>query len=362
MRAHQRLTLLTAGDLPGPSGGTVYHDRVAAASPAVDVRTLPGAWPSPGGVGHDALRQCLGVGTGPVLIDGIVACGAPEAVTEAVRRGRPVWVLLHLPLPAETGLGDPERRRLAGSERAALHAATGVICTSAWAREDLLARYGPLTVHVAEPGADDAPLARGSEPLRLLTIASLTPRKNHLTLLEALGRLGQRDWQAHWVGPEAPSRQHRSRLRAALAASPVAHRIRVTGPLHGELLRREWHAADLLVLPSLAETYGMVVTEALARGIPALVGAGTGAEATLWGAGGAGHRLPGDADGPGHGLPGDAVDPTDPTAVADALDRWLGDPVLRSHRRRLAMDSRADLQPWSRTTALILDIVAPVDR
>nr|MDQ3382979.1 glycosyltransferase family 4 protein [Actinomycetota bacterium] len=263
----------------------------------------------------------------------------------------PVWVLLHLPLPAETGLGDPERRRLAWSERAALHAATGVICTSAWAREDLLARYGPLTVHVAEPGTDDAPLARGSQPLRLLTIASLTPRKNHLTLLEALGRLGHRDWQAHWVGPEASSLHHRSRLRAALAASPVAHRIRVTGPLQGELLQREWHAADLLVLPSLAETYGMVVTEALARGIPALVGAGTGAEATLRCAGGA-----------GHGLPGDAVDATDPTAVADALDRWLGDPGLRSHRRRLAIHGRGDLQPWSRTTALILDIVDGVDR
>ncbi len=351
MRAHQRLTLLTAGDLPGPSGGTVYHDRVAEASPAVDLRTLPGAWPSPGRADHDALRQCLGEGTGAVLIDGIVACGAPEAVAEAVRRGRPVWVLLHLPLPAETGLSDPERRRLAGSERAALHAATGVICTSAWAREDLLARYGPLAVHVAEPGADDGPTARGSQPLRLLTVASLTPRKNHLTLLEALGRLGHRDWQAHWVGPEASSPQYRSRLRAALAASPAAHRIRVTGPLQGELLRHEWHAADLLVLPSLAETYGMVVTEALARGIPALVGAGTGAEATLRG-----------AAGPGHGLPGYAVDPTDSTAVADALDRWLGDPVLRSHRRRLAMDSRADLQPWSRTTARILDIVAGVDR
>ena len=58
-------------------------------------------------------------------------------------------------------------------------------------------------------------------------------------------------------------------------------RIRVTGALTGSALDQRWDAADLLVLPSRVETYGLVVTEALARGIPAIVSAGTGAVEAL---------------------------------------------------------------------------------
>jgi glycosyltransferase involved in cell wall biosynthesis len=127
----------------------------------------------------------------------------------------------------------------------------------------------------------------------------------------------------------------------------LGDRVHFTGPCSGEELARAYAAADLLVLASRAETYGMVVTEALARGLPVLATEVGGVTAAL-----------------GHGedgtRPGLLIPPGDPTALGAALRAWLEDAELRDRLRRAARERRAKLRPWAATASAVADVLAGV--
>ncbi|MGX5359659.1 glycosyltransferase family 4 protein [Kocuria sp. KH4] len=361
-----------------PTGGSLYDRRLVAALGALGrpARLVPvaGDWPAAGA--RDRLRTALG---GPVpgrtvVLDGLVGCAAPEDVDAAVRRGVPVHLLVHLPLPAETGLDPALAARLARAEAAALAAATGVLTTSTWAARDLFRRYGTTGVAVAEPGAPRGPVSAGSAVPRLVCVGSLTPRKNQLLLLQALAPLTGPAWTLELVGP-AGGPAYGQRLRAAVRGLPDPARVRFRGPLRGAALERLWAGADLLLLPSGAETYGMVVTEALGHGVPAVVGAGTGAVEALdgapgpGGAHGAGSPVgPGSRGAPGSpdrppGRAGAALAPDDPSAWTGVLRAWLTDPALRAQWRAAALARRARLRGWEDTARDVLAAIGePRDR
>ncbi|MGJ9373916.1 glycosyltransferase family 4 protein [Nesterenkonia sp. CF4.4] len=332
---------IVPADLPGPSGGLTYNQRVLAQWRArgldVEEVPIPGGWPNPAPADREVLAQRLQQHR-QVLIDGIIGSAAPEELALAAASGTQIAMLVHLPLPAESGLSAEERQRLARSERAAVDAAQTIVCTSSWARDDLHTRYGLDAVAVAEPGVDPAALAAGSMPPRLLFLGAVTPRKNPLGLLQALGGLTELPWTAVIAGPEAQDPGYAAQVRAAADALPEG-RAAVIGAVGGEQLEALWSETDLLVLPSLVETYGMVVTEALARGIPALVGAGTGAQ----------NALRGDARGPRAELPtpGDALDPHDLDAWSALLREFFGNASLRQQWRGAAQVHRARLRTWS---------------
>ncbi|GAB3847034.1 glycosyltransferase family 4 protein [Nesterenkonia populi] len=328
-------------ELPGPSGGSVYNERVLSVwrGQGLDVaeEAVGGTWPRPGAGSQKALARRLRRYRS-VLIDGIIASAAPDAIAEAQAGGVEVAVLVHLPLPAETGLSLQRRCCAEAQERRSLQMADHVICTSHWAGRDVTARYGPLPYEVAPPGCDAAPLAQGSSPPGIFFLGSISPRKNPLLLIRALEPLQDLEWTLRLTGPQGPDREYADAV--STAARRLHGRVEMTGPLSGEDLDLAWDAADLLSLPSLAETYGMVVTEAAARGIPAMVGEGTGAEEAL---AAAGHQ-PGAAP-----LPGCAADPTDAGAWTEALSRWLRQEDLRSLWRTHAVLGRDRLPPWSET-------------
>ena len=105
--------------------------------------------------------------------------------------------------------------------------------------------------------------------------------------------------------------------RRSLRTAGWATGCRFPGPRTGADLDRSYAAADLMVLASRAETYGMVVTEALARGLP-VVAADVGGVTEALGHGADGIR------------PGLLVPPDDPAALGAALRAWLGDAELRA--------------------------------
>jgi glycosyltransferase involved in cell wall biosynthesis len=76
------------------------------------------------------------------------------------------------------------------------------------------------------------------------------------------------------IGSDRVNPEYAARVRGAIATAGLRARIAVPGPLVDAALDREWYAADLFVLPSRIEMYGLVIGEALARGIPAVVTAG----------------------------------------------------------------------------------------
>ena len=152
-----------------------------------------------------------------------------------------------------------------------LAAAGAVLTTSRWTRCLLLERHGlrPDRVHVAEPGADAAGLARGTRTGgRLLCVAAVTRNKGHDLLATALAGMADLPWRCSLVGSLTRDPAYVARVRRQVERDGLVDRVAFRGPLHGDALAASYAAADLLVLPTRLESYGMVVTEALARGVP----------------------------------------------------------------------------------------------
>ncbi|MFD5430199.1 glycosyltransferase family 4 protein [Streptomyces sp. NPDC127084] len=345
-----------------PSGGNAYDRRVCAELPRlgrpVDEQTVPGGWPRPGAAALAALTRVLRESPDGslVLLDGLVACAAPDVVVPEAESGRlRLAVLVHLPLADETGLDPDEAAALDAAERRTLRAVPTVLATSDWAAGRLVEHHGldRRRVHVAAPGADPAPPSRGSAgeaaeaAPRLLCVASVTPRKGQYELVEALAAVSDLPWDCECVGGLGQDPAYVSRLRALIAEHGLADRVRLVGPrTPGPELDAYYDSADLLVLASHAETYGMVVTEALARGIPVLATAVGGLPEAVGRA-------------PGGDVPGTLVRPDDRLALTAALRHWLGDPGERNRARTAAHARRDALAGWDATAR---GVAAALDR
>jgi glycosyltransferase involved in cell wall biosynthesis len=322
-----------------PSGGNTYDRRL---SQELTAR----GWTVREHAVRDAAALARTVARIPdgavVLLDGLIASPAPEALVPEARRLRQV-VLVHMPLGHR-----PADAAVRARERAVLEAATAVVVTSAWTRRRLGELYAlPADrVHVAAPGVDAAPLAPGSAAGdALLCVAAVTPGKGHDVLLGALATATEESWRCTCAGSldRDPAFADGVRRRAG----GLGDRVRFPGPLTGEDLDRAYATADLLVLASHAETYGMVVGEALARGLPVLA-TDVGGVAEALGHGDDGAR------------PGWLVPPGDPAALAAALRAWLGDAPLRARLRRTARERSATLPGWPATAAVVAGVLAAV--
>jgi glycosyltransferase involved in cell wall biosynthesis len=341
-------------DDPGrPSGGNTYDRRVcrglAALGWAVHEHAVPGAYPRPGEAGHVALaRTVRRIPDGAVvLLDGLIASTAPEALVPHARRLRQV-VLVHMPLGHRPP--DDEAGPVRAREGEVLAAATAVVTTSAWTRRRLGELYALPgdRVHVTEPGVDAARLAPGSAAGdELLCVAALTPDKGHHLLIDGLATAADLSWRCACVGSLVRDPAFADGVRRRARDSGLGDRVRFPGALTGQELDRAYAATDLLVLASRAETYGMVVTEALSRGLPVLATEVGGVAEAL------GHTDDGTR-------PGLLVPPDDPAALGAALRTWLGDAELRARLRRAARERRAKLRPWAATASAVATVLAGV--
>jgi glycosyltransferase involved in cell wall biosynthesis len=338
-----------------PSGGNAYDRRVcrglAALGWTVHEHAVPDAWPRLGASGHAALAGAVErIPDGAVvLLDGLIASAAPEVLGPHARRLRQV-VLVHMPLGHRPPDGEADAVR--AREREVLAGAAAVVTTSAWSRRRLGELYAlPADrVHVAEPGVDRAGLAPGSAAGdALLCVAAVTPDKGHDVLLDALATATDLPWRCACVGSLDRDPAFAEGVRRRAADGGLGDRVRFPGPRTGPELDRAYATADLLVLASHAETYGMVVTEALARGVPVLAAEVGGVTEAL-----------------GHGedgaRPGLLVPPGDPAALGAALRAWLGDAELRGRLRRAARERRASLRGWPATTSVLAGVLAGAAR
>jgi glycosyltransferase involved in cell wall biosynthesis len=333
-----------------PSGGNVYDRRVCRGLAVMGWQVIehvaPGSWPCPDPAAEHALGQLIAkIADGAVvLIDGLIASTVPGILVPEADRLMLV-VLVHMSL-GEARAGNVSANAEA-REGAVLCAVQHVITTSSWTRERLLRRYAlpPDKVHVAKPGVDPVQLTSGTDGGgELLCVAAVAPYKGHDELLAALATIADLPWRCACVGTLHREPAYVERLRQRAEASGISERVCFVGTRIGDDLAQAYAAADVLVLASRAETYGMVVTEALARGLPVIATA----------VGGVPEALGRTTDGRRPGL---LVRPDDSGALASALRNWLVDADLRQRLREAARDRRSTLSGWDRPTDRISHVL-----
>ena len=317
------------GDLATPTGGYAYDRRIIAELEAlgwrVHVLDLGSAFPRPGPAAlEEARRRLEAVLPGRrIVIDGLALGVLPEAAISLATTHKPIG-LIHHPLAFEAGLSPSEASALRLSERAALAPMRHVIVTSPSTARLLVADYGVPTerITVAMPGVDRAPRRdrQASETISLLSVGSLVPRKGYDILLEALGRVTDFPWRLTIAGDRSRNPETAAAIEAGIAAMNLGARVTLAGAVSEERLAEFYGEADLFVLASRFEGYGMAFADALAHAVP-VIGTTAGAIA---------ETVPAEA--------GVLVSPDDVAAFAEALRRVIGD---GEERRRLAAGAQA---------------------
>jgi glycosyltransferase involved in cell wall biosynthesis len=228
--------------------------------------------------------------------DAVIACGIWQYQSLAVHRaalsgGFPYFVFVH-------GALDPWFKRefplkhlkkwlyWPWAEYLVLRDASAVLFFSE--EERLLARQSFRLYRVNEAVVDNGINAPAGEPegerrvfftafpalreKRLLLFMSRLHRKKGLDLLiNAFAHVAGSDPRLHLVVAGPDQEGLRDGLEARARTSGVAGRITWTGMLTGDARWGAYHAAEAFILPSHSENFGMVVAEALSRGLPVLI-------------------------------------------------------------------------------------------
>ncbi|MEP7116639.1 MAG: glycosyltransferase family 4 protein [Acidobacteriota bacterium] len=337
------VTVLVPGDLARRTGGYGYDREIIAGLRTlgwrVAVVSLDGSFPQPSATARVEAAQALAAlpdGT-LVLADGL-AFGVMGVEAEREARRLSFVALVHHPLADETGLDEDLVAEFEASERRALAATRGVVVTSHATRRRL-ADFGVSgdRVAVVVPGTTPSPLARGTRgtsgadsdvPVALLCVASLVPRKGHDVLVAALARLRHLSWHLTCAGSQTLHPPTTAKVQAQLHALGLVDRVTLAGELDEAALAAAYDRADLFVLATRHEGYGMAVAEALACGVP-VVSTATGGISELVDA-----------------TSGVIVPMDDPEALAEALAPLVSDDGARARAIAGARATRDSLPRW----------------
>jgi glycosyltransferase involved in cell wall biosynthesis len=353
---NHRLTFIVPGDPGQRTGGYLFDARIVdelrGLGWRIEVVGLEGRFPDVDELARGAMARVLaGMPDGArVVIDGLALGGVPDAVLPHADR-LDITALVHHPLADETGLKPALRERLLGRETSALAACRRVIVTSAFtamrlgelgldSRPPVVVEPGVETADLAGPVADRLAGREPGGPERLLCVASLTPRKGQDILVGALAGLVERRWHCVLAGSSARDEAFAMKVVERIAEAGLEARVECIGECQPDALDAAYHSAGLCVLPSRYEGYGMVVTEALARGLPVITTTGGALAETA---------------------PDDCclkVAPGDFVGLREALAGWFDDAQMRLSMTRAAVARRETLRDWKaagREFALALD-------
>lgn len=352
MTGEGRCSFLVPGDLHTRTGGYTYDRHIIEGLRArqwvVEVLSLGEGYPAPDAAAlARAARVVEGLPDGALaVVDGLAFGVLPELMRQHAQRLN--WVaLVHHPLALETGLDAARQQALADSERRALAHARGVIVTSpATARALADFEVEASRIVVVEPGTEPARLATGSggDALSLLCVATVTPRKGHALLVEALAGLKDRRWVLHCAGSLTMDAACASALAQAIDAHGLRERVLLLGEQDEAGLRALYAKADAFVLPSFHEGYGMALAEALAHGLPVI--------STRAGA------IP-DTVPDAAGL---LVTPGDVVELRAALQRLMDDAAWRAQLGAGARAVRNHLPSWAQSSARFASALAGFER
>jgi glycosyltransferase involved in cell wall biosynthesis len=340
----KRLVFAIPGDLATSTGGYIYDRRIIEGllelGWQVQVLGLGEGFPYPDQATRQAacerlLALDLDV---PLVIDGLAVGVLPEVAARLQQR-HPLMALVHHPLAFETGLSAEQSASFKDSERHALAHATRVIVTSPATANDVIKHFSvfPNLIDSILPGTDRVARAvgtTGKEPLQLLSVGSVVKRKGFDVLLASLANLTALPWQLTIAGDLTRDAEAVAQLHHDLERFKLSSRVHVLGAVDAEQLEACYARADIFVLASRFEGYGMAYAEALAHGLPVI---GTNAGAIP-------HTVPNTA--------GLLAEPGDVESLTRALSQLLQDTDLRQRLSQGAYLAAEQQPSWTESASL----------
>lgn len=344
-----RISLVTQGDPDQVSGGYLYQRRVADLAPShgaeirfvsLPSRRYPTATFDVGRVLRDAADADV------VVVDSL----ASNTLGPWMARGldRPLVASVHQRLGGTEGsrLGQAVRRR---ADLLAWRRCDTIIVPSEQLagrlRNDGLTHPDIVVVNPGRdiPERDDAgavhPDLRRGRPIAALCVANWVERKGVVELLRAVAPLPDDLVTVHLVGNEHVDRAYRARVLEQLRRPELRERVVRHGVTPPSRMGDLFDAADVFVLPSVDEPYGMVFAEALVAGLP-VVG---------WRSGNLPHLVD-------DGVEGRLIAPGDVAALGRSLAELAVDDGTRRRLGQAARRRAMTLPTWHDTAAAFIDV------
>ena len=279
------------------------------------------------------------------VIDGLAGGVLPDFV-KALSERMPVVALVHHPLFLENGLSQNQVEKLKASEAAGLGWASAIVTTSHETAKTVSSFFGfpPNKIHSVLPGVVRGKISKGSETetVNLLCVASIIERKGHRFLLDALKGLRELNWHLDCIGMTSSDPELYSDLMQSVDSSDMGDQISFHGSVTEIQIENAYERADIFVLPSLYEGYGMAYAEAIVRGIP-VIGTTAGA-------------IP-DTVPKSCGI---LVAPQNTSALETALRQMITDNELRHQYRKAALDAEPTFPTWSQSAEAFANILESV--
>ena len=345
----KRLVFAIPGDLLTATGGYIYDrhiiDGLRANGWQVQVLGLGDGFPYPDlGTRQKACESLLTLELGlPVVIDGLAFGVLPEVAAQ-LRQRHPLIALVHHPLAFETGLSAEQSAHFKDTERRALAHASGVVVTSPATLHDVVEHFAVPRQSITSilPGTDrvvkvSRPTVQG--PLQLLAVGSVVKRKGFDILLPALAQLSALSWHLTIAGDLTRDAEAVAQLHRDLDRFDLSSRVRVLGAIDSAQLQTLYAQADVFVLASRFEGYGMAYAEALAHGLPVI---GTTAGAIP-------DTVPATA--------GLLAEPGDVNSLLNALRQIIQDQALRKSLSQGALLAAAQQPSWADCARLFEGVV-----
>jgi len=295
----------------------------------------------------DRVEQDL-IETGPRVIHANYWLSGVAGAILKKRLSLPLVTTFHTLARVKAVLGDPEPEVRARAE-AEVMAQADLVLANSTAEADWLERfYGadPERIEIVPPGVDHAFFSPGSQsgarwalgaddrPI-ILFVGRIQPLKGPDVAVKALARLERTDAQLWIVGGSSGvgGKGAMEDVRHLVAANDLHSRVRLVPPQGHHLLASYYRAADVCIVPSRSESFGLVALEAAACGVPTVASA-VGGLRTLVDDGHTGHL----------------VQSRDPDEYAAWIDTILADPV-RSRRLSISAAARGRTYTWSASAA-----------
>jgi glycosyltransferase involved in cell wall biosynthesis len=341
---HLRVTFVTEGDPDRMSGGSLYHRRLRDLATgegatvrfvSVPTRRFPLAVVD----GRSVLRDAA-ADADVVVVDSLASNTLGPWLAARHRQLPPLVGSVHQALGGSDA-GPVRRRSTSLADRLAWRACQVLVVPSALLADGLRdAGVRHPALRVVPPGHELPPATsgRGCRDLRagrrlaVLCVANWLPRKGILSLLDAVAALPDDAVTVHLVGDEHVDRRHRNEILARLARADVGPRCVRHGVVARDHIAALYDAADVFVMPSTEEPYGIVYGEAMALGLP-VIG---------WNVG----NLPNLVD---DGVEGLLVAPGDTAALTDAIGTLADDDTLVKHMAVAAFERAGRLPTWHDT-------------